>query len=150
MKTTKAKRPVEVSPAIPTLNVALLRKVQRRIKKEPLQFNMNFFFIKLVHIPNCGTAACIAGWTLALNAKKNPLETICEIDSNFIVNKHYTSNPDLADEAATILGIDYSQAMLLFYTYGWPQEFLFASDDDPSYIAKQACKRIDYFIKEGK
>ena len=57
------------------MNVKLLRRVAKRILAEPKQFQMTKFFARKstwvardgkppAEIPNCGTAACIAGWTI--------------------------------------------------------------------------------------
>lgn len=54
------------------MNVKLLRRIIKAIKKEPGQFDMRSWFTRQRGIPNCGTAACIGGWAVALTKRANP------------------------------------------------------------------------------
>lgn len=132
------------------LNVKLLRQVKRQILKEPAQFVMDLFFaqkedipwtsdLERSEIPNCGTAACIAGWTVALSQKKKP------VDAQGLAW-------DDAEVASEHLGLDNGQGAELFYTENWPQELrdqFFASRTLKG-RARVAARRIDAFIKEHR
>lgn len=61
-----------------SLNVRLLRRVQRAIIKEPGRLNMeeglmdlDYAIVNYAHgaSPPCGTVGCIAGWTVALSTR---------------------------------------------------------------------------------
>lgn len=55
------------------MNVELLLKVKDQILKEPRQFVMESWFrLSIRDIPNCGTAACIGGWGIAIEFNENP------------------------------------------------------------------------------
>ena len=94
------------------MNTKLLRRIQKQILKEPRQFDMIGLFNTTLpwKIPNCGTAACIAGWALCLS-------------------KHVT--PEIADRsglatlinAQRLLRLRQSEATRLFFLEGWPEKF---------------------------
>jgi hypothetical protein len=145
------------------LNIPLLRKIQRRIKREPRQFMMSHFFLdNPEEIPNCGTAACIAGWAATLSRKANPARVnhqIKEVTSR--INSHYPDSSSMTEAvAAEKLGLHRDIARRLFYTNHWPNKFesawAEASYDGPNHVplyaerAEIACQRIDYFIKTGE
>lgn len=136
---------------MPKLNVKLLQRVKRKILSEPKQFVMGHWFIDDLSeangdssdlprktIPNCGTAACIAGWTIALGSKQKPSKA-----------RDHGKYP--SDEAATLLGIDPNGQDDLFGLSGW------GSFREPWYKAKTfkgrakvAARRIDAFIKDHR
>src|SRR5882672_9190303 len=105
-----------------------LKEVKKAILAEPRQFIMGEFFAQsdefvfaegnngpnrepARHIPNCNTAACFAGHTIAIYHAKTPREA----------RTTYGFNP--FDQAAFILGLDYDTAACLFYLGRWPYEF---------------------------
>lgn len=128
----------------------LLLDVKARILKEPEQFNMHSFFsdhseTELAKPPNCGTAACIAGWVLSVASKITPAKAW---------EKYFYSGNKIHPSvmAEDILKISGKQVSCLFYVGGWPEQF------ETPYItastmpakAKIAAKRIDYFIRCGE
>lgn len=114
------------------MNVRLLRRIQKQIAKEPKQFDMGFWFERKLpwKIPNCGTAACIGGWAVALHNKVTP----------------ENARKCRRLEPQEILELDYDQAGRLFYKQHWPDKFL-ENLKSPTASAKQAVARIDHFIK---
>lgn len=130
------------------MNTKLLLEVKKQILKEPLQFQMACFFATSLDwdsivkpkykIPNCGTAACIAGWTVAIATKTNPKEAL--------------RNPEclsISISARKALDLSYWQSELLFNMYRWPEEFKFTEKHTPKQRANKAAKFINWFIKTG-
>jgi hypothetical protein len=68
----------------------------------------------------CDTNQCIAGWTVILDGNKVSFH-----DQYLYLNGERHTDTDLINKAADILGIDYEDAHLLFYTmdmeYDWPR-----------------------------
>lgn len=135
---------MKTKKAIPTLNVRLLRKVQKHILDEPKRLDMLQWEYRSTVAP-CGTQACIAGWTTILAKKR--------------VNKR----DDYPRIAAKLLGLKFSanygylvdsdcDAGRLFLSCAWPEQFADAYDVSKSFRhnARVTSRRIDYFIKEGK
>lgn len=139
------------------LNVKLLRRVKNRILKEPRQFIMESVYARAEHvltfsgyghyhadlarktIPNCGTAACIAGWTEALALKTRP--------SKLVGTYPYFGSEDAAGRR---LGLDdWYAGHRLFRTASWPEKFQRAWDAAKTHKAraKVAADRIEHFIK---
>lgn len=141
------------------LNLRLFERVKKNILKEPKQFFMDGLFGSIdglgdfnedlpSEIPNCGTAACIAGHALFLNSKK---KKISEVDD--------PSTHGKLDEAAELLGIvdydgnaDTSLAEELFLAYRWDKDLFdkykrFTEQGKWTARAKVAVKAIDRFIK---
>ncbi len=120
-----------------SLNVKLLRRVRDKILKEPLQFEMSqWYTLALDHpIPNCGTAACIAGWAIALAEKKSPAACY---DTNNIQGK-----------AMRLLGIE-DDPWKLFAVSSWPIRYQnqFYNTGSLKVRARIAARRIDAYIKE--
>jgi hypothetical protein len=119
------------------MNTKLLRRVQRQILKEPKQFQMLSLFtesIDKVHIPNCGTAASIAGWVGCLFKNRKPSKAPRNFD---------------AIEARIILGLDLRGANKLFFFCNWPEKFRkhALKKEGTVEFAKQAARRIEHFIK---
>jgi len=124
----------------------LLRKVQKRILAEPRQFVMwSYFTSSIPNTPNCGTAACIAGWTIAESQKLNPQQ------ANNFVQDHGYDDHELAKKR---LGITHRQANHLFYDESWPAPFRDQYRKLPHNQrmrrARVAVARIEHFIKTGE
>lgn len=118
------------------MNVRLLRRIQKQILKEPRQFQMWDVFSDHADdfaIPNCGTAACIAGWAITITSKTNPAKA-----AN-IINSYR--------KAGTELGLEEWQADMLFNFGRWPAQFQKTSREGTRAFARQAVRRIDHFIK---
>lgn len=147
MKTTK-----------PKPNISLLRKIQKAILKYPNQFNMGWWFQECDSqgdpAGRCGTAACIAGWAVALSRQFNGKKL------NVVKNKTW----DASEKAAELLKIPVeriwppggsvfgSSKHPLFFTEQWPVRFRrqYKNAISAKEAAKAASDRIDYFIKTGK
>jgi len=121
----------------------LLEQVKRNILKHPTQFVMHSYFAYEDSIGNtpggCGTAACIAGWTMHLlkgNATLEETSGIVEVSSTFQV-------------ARKALGLTTEQADNLFRVKNWPAQFRCDLELAPTAgrAAKVAAKRIDHFIR---
>lgn len=113
----------------------LLERIKRQIKKEPKQFIMDAYFWSSYRIPNCGTAACIAGWAVTFgNNFENP-KVACEIFQGYG-----------EDGGRIALGISRRQAVALFNESEWPERF----QGSRNTLAKRAVKRINHFIKTGE
>jgi len=134
------------------MNTELLLKVKQKILDEPKQFIMAEWFAKEWNIneqlsnlepqrvvPNCKTAACIAGWTLCISEQLTP-----DIISR---RKGEIFSPFL--KARQELDISLEQADRLFYTNGWPHilNFKYSNAYTPEERANVAAERIDHFIK---
>lgn len=132
------------------MNVELLQKVAKHISEEPRRFIMDTFVdyadglrdvcdLDAPNVPNhpfpkCGTAACIAGWTVLLMDGK-------EDAGNF------------RQRAMDHLQISRIQADRLFYTEDWPREFCeaYTNATTPTEKVNIAVARINYFIEtDGK
>lgn len=127
------------------LNVKLLRKIERHILEEPRRFMMSRFyaygqpgqpfvapyFDLAPTVPECGTAACIAGWANIL-----------------------TGHDRIADSwnAEQLLGLTDEQGQRLFLIGCWPNPFKarYRLAKTPKTRAKIAAERIEFLIKEGK
>jgi hypothetical protein len=72
------------------MNILLLRQVQQQILREPRQFMMTYVFFEgcndsrlsqeRFRVPNCNTAACIAGWTISISRGTSPKRAREETD----------------------------------------------------------------------
>lgn len=121
----------------------LLRRIKHRILKEPRQFCMSGFFVSsddleaTWEIPNCNTAACIAGWALVLSKNSSPriAREACR-GSGFRIDS----------TARIVLEIDFYQSTRLFYQCNWPLRFQRFDDEGTAEFAQQAAARIDHFI----
>lgn len=121
------------------MNTKLLLQVKEQILKEPDQFTMADWFtswnsIGSMEIPNCGTAACIGGWALAIHKQTTPQKA----------RDYYY----LYHSPARALDLPVLLADKLFYETQWPSEFqrrweqcLTTRDK-----AQVAADRIDHFI----
>lgn len=131
----------------------LLQKVADAIIAEPRQFVMTNWFVERLSrdayrsnpriydiprtIPNCGTAACIAGHVIAIANKMNPREA-----------SHSKSTLHVKHEAARALGIDNELASKLFFVENWGHNFRDAYEEATTVEAraKIAYERIMFFI----
>lgn len=126
------------------MNVELLQKVKEKILEEPLQFAMEEYFTPEVYgmdaprekIPNCGTAACIAGWVLTLHTGKNPREL-------------WLADIPISSRAARLLGLTWEEGDRLFILSGWPFSFgkRYRNAKTPQEQAQIAAERIEHFIE---
>ena len=126
------------------MNKKLLLRVKAQILAEPKQFIMGTWYTNFpdifdgdlwegVKVPNCGTAACIAGWIVALHNN---------IKLNKAIGGHGT--------AAMYLNIRRYEANRLFYVENWPGDLRARWDNAKSLEerAQIAAERIDRFIAE--
>lgn len=137
------------------INIRLLRSIQRAILKEPKQFQMDAWFATQdtdpswydpdmpAKIPNCGTAACIGGWAIALTLKKNPDKA-----------RSYTDRRTMGtfNRAQKVLGLEGNMASRLFIEDNWPDPYKklynrYTEKKQWKRRAQVAVRRIDHFIK---
>ncbi len=127
-----------------------LEAVAVAIEAEPLRIDMDGWCLLkpgdregFISYPECGIVGCIAGWTVALDARRNHA-AIREIGA-------------FGEAAMNILGLSGDQPSRLFYTDGWPARFLDPDADEgvlrgnpqaqtPEYAAVVA-ERIRFFIE---
>lgn len=134
------------------MNVRLLRRVQKQILKEPRQFDMDDYFATKRtlgrNVPNCGTAACIAGWAIALS---HPTRKPRDVASCYYP----------AETAGKLLELpgcndsynDHLCLNSLFLVDSWPLKFKESYNAAKTFTAKAkiAAKRIDHYIEtKGK
>lgn len=112
------------------MNVRLLRRIEKRILKEPGQFNMGVWvrrwFPKSKRRP-CGTEACIAGWACLLSKSGN--------------------SSDFQNTAIRLLGLSSEQSLRLFSFASWPPQFQTTAKEGTLTYARNAVRRIECFIK---
>jgi hypothetical protein len=116
------------------MNKELLLKVKEQILREPRQFQMDAFFTaRDADTPNCGTAACIAGWAIAIHLAKQPSRARRELVG------------DYATYASEILG---HNADRLFYLDEWPDHLYerWLKSESTDECAQIAAEAIDDFI----
>jgi hypothetical protein len=136
------------------INVALLRQVAERIKAHPKAFDMESCFyqstiegaesveeagekLPALLASECGTTACIAGWTVALAQD----EYMPQIGNSL-------------RRARRSLGLDERQASRLFHHDHWPRPFLGQYEGaweeyDRKEMAEVAARRIEHLIQSG-
>jgi hypothetical protein len=132
------------------MNVELLKKVKEYITAHPNRFVMDNFLIKQregetifdaddgkeVKFDQCGTAACIAGWTCLIATEGKVRE-----------------GTNIQRKAGRLLGISPGKQDNLFFTCNWPEHFVsqYLKAATQSSRAKIAARRIDHFIAtEGR
>ena len=103
---------------MPKLNVKLLDRILRHVKKEPRRFNMGQWVDSSVTAP-CGTAACLAGWAVILGDPKGNTKAV---RAKFIhlANNQNGGTPDTSTifkRAMKALGLTYDEAKGMFLTY---------------------------------
>jgi|SRR6267142_3990747 len=125
------------------MNKELLLRVKTQIIAEPKQFVMGTWYTKHpegsegsklwegVIVPNCGTAACIAGWAIALQDRVTPSKATGAIY-----------------KASQYLDILVEAADDLFHANHWPDDLFDRWEDAQSLgeRAQIAAERIDRFI----
>lgn len=134
------------------MNKELLLKIKEQILREPKQFVMGTWFTPFpadsdggdlwdnIKVPNCGTAACIAGWAIALHEGKAP----SEVTGAIIKAENYLI------KAENYLDIEMEDAEDLFYADHWDNDLQDRWDFAKSLEerAQIAAERIDQFIAE--
>lgn len=112
------------------MNIPLLRKIQKRLDKNPELFRMEHWTNEV----SCGTAYCIGGWAMELSG-----------ESADKLNKM----SDSISYAADLLGLTSDEGVRLFVKEDWPPQFV-AAEDEPE-LPSLAIARIDHFIAtEGR
>lgn len=128
----------------PKMNVRLLRRVQKKILKEPEQFLMERWYEHNPEtVPNCGTAACIAGWAVALERRLTPEQARKKIYNPGTIS-------DFIDYAASLLNIGRRDAEALFSRDAWPDDLnseYNKNRNNHKARARIAAERIDRFIE---
>jgi hypothetical protein len=130
------------------MNVELLRKIENHILEEPKRLFMPAFVRRQSRgdvllplnsrgtrdYPECGTAACIAGWAVFLSEDDSTLRTAGEIMAR----------------AMTLLQIGEYSAHRLFLAQEWPLRFWKGGtgDGEPE-TAQMTAARIEHFIDTG-
>lgn len=127
-----------------------LEAVAMAIEAEPKRIDMDaWLHLRLIgrqdlageFYPECGIVGCIAGWVVALSVQQDHT-ALRDID-------------DIGDQAQAMIGITADERNRLFYTEGWPEQFL---DEGALFIAGRhepqtpeyaaiVAKRIRYFIQ---
>lgn len=125
------------------INFELLARVRDHILEEPRRYDQSTLMRDSAIAP-CGTAACIAGWTVILSGGiKNPCNC-----------KDPTCGFDQA--AKDFLRISDNEASILFsWDANWPSPFggayLFAERrDDKAGMAQAAADYINWIIENGR
>lgn len=146
----------------PQPNFKLLRRVRDAILAHPDQFVIDKVFSRRLEVPcpvgGCGTAACIAGWTLRLSGKHRTLSAARKALRTIRARASRGSGPDELDLAAKLLRIppkppfdrDWgSFPHPLFFLDCWPGRFQTAwcETKTPQEQAAVAAARIDDFIR---
>jgi len=133
------------------LNTKLLRKIRNRILARPRQFLMSRYYSKVTDIgkkpSHCGTAACIAGWAVALHKNINPAQASEEYINDF---------SSMWIKATKLIGLENRHAAAsLFTSHNWPRNFYYAyitalSNRNHAQAARVAADRINHLIRTGK
>jgi hypothetical protein len=129
------------------MNVELLRKIENHILEEPKRLFMPAFVRRQEYgdslfatntlvareYPECGTAACIAGWAVFLNENLKSL-----------------NSPEIMFKACALLQITTDEGRRLFLPQEWPLQFKRGGtgDGEPE-TAEVTVDRIEHFIKTG-
>lgn len=144
------------------LNIPMLRRIQAHILEEPRRLNMStwgkcglepgdeidrnyeqgiaggdFHCLTPQSCPPCGTAGCLAGWTVMLEALDRGV-------------RPYFGQCSMADvEAVRILGLDAKEAPKLFYPDNWDSDFWseYKQATTPLELADITSRYIDWFIE---
>lgn len=129
------------------MNIKLLNEVKRAILAHPTQVNMdswfNSFGPRSVKPKGCGTAGCIAGWALYLDAKKkNKPLTLQDVWAHWNRTREYESRA-----ASCLLELDNWER--LFLIDEWPDAFIvkLQKAKTPKGYARVVAQRIDKFIE---
>jgi hypothetical protein len=110
------------------------------------------------NIPNCGTAACLAGWAVTYKYAKHkkPAEVWDRYANNDSTWRTFNGDyrmqggygvTNVMPEATEILGLTKDQAEKLFMFDNWPKQFKVTEYEGSLEFAQQAVSRIEHFIK---
>jgi hypothetical protein len=138
--------------------IALLRKVQEKIRTEPEAYDQATYG----RIDGCGTACCIAGWACILSGKYSVRASAWSSVAVFYgtaLGEHTYASAG----AGKLLGLNAAEADILFASDAgrWPEPFgsEWAVTDrrvwgsgvpDRSAYADIAVRYIDYIIENGR
>jgi hypothetical protein len=126
-----------------TINIPLLRQVQRKLDKHYDQFDMGWWVNNLNISFECRTTMCIAGWCGVITGKPAP-----ESDRISATLRHLDQ---VTEYYAEMLGVSFESAQRLFFVNRWPAEFdkqytaAWLAHDQPAMVGV-ANRRIDHFI----
>jgi|SRR5918992_2557049 hypothetical protein len=148
------------------LNIELLKKVRDKIATTPEAYDQETWG-RVEEAAPCGTAACIAGWTITLD-EKIPLGKLHCLgrSGDFLVANEYLHVNDVARDS---LGLTDQEADILFtsepggewedydgngegvYGGGWPEPFASQWRNGSEYERPQiAIAYLDHIIFTGK
>lgn len=133
------------------MNIKLLKKVRDKILQEPTQFGMYSWYSKMSYAANCGTTACIAGWTVVIANKTTPLREYTIVLTNKITNSKEYDVLYTETKASNLLNLTHSQCKELFYNYNWPIKFrepYLVGEPGSLERASIAYNFINWFIKK--
>lgn len=103
------------------MNVKLLRRIQRMIKRRPLQFNMDSWFgtketfLDEPDIPACGTTGCIAGWAITLDLTGKHKKAEPKKAAYFMETRN-----NYQARASQLLDVPIYIGKRLYFIEGWP------------------------------
>lgn len=117
------------------MNIKLLRRIQRQIKREPRRFVMDQYFTAPygAETSRCLSAACIAGWAITFTKTKSGKPS--QVPPRY--HKYH-----IAQKA---LNLTEDQCEALFYEAGWPAKFKRGGP-----LWKRAIARIEHLIETGE
>lgn len=136
------------------MNKTLLRRIRNHILAEPRRLVMDSYILDKSYadekvkdqdsacneynFAKCGTAACIAGWTVLLSSLPNCLEP--------------SIMSAIEPRAIRALKITHLQAFRLFNVDKWPEKFqkAYRACKVIKTKARIAADRINHFIKTGR
>lgn len=141
------------------LNIELFRAVREKIATVPVAYDQEQFGRPEESAP-CGTAACIAGWTVVL-ADAMPVDLVRHAAIGDPINKEQGLFKTIPDKAMELLGLTSAEANVLFaphpegdYDYdepGWPTPFCYQWEDSPKEERPRiAVAYLDHIIETGK
>lgn len=121
------------------MNIELITKVRDLVAEKPDEnFNMNYW-VKVLYgadkpepfevsqdgeIMTCGTAMCLAGWTLFVQEEMKPLE------KEVICHTGYSDSHGVGRTAGELLELTEAQAKILFYRDNWPERYKFDIENE--------------------
>lgn len=123
------------------MNVKLLKQIRKAILNQPRQFDMRGWFVTSANTPNCGTAACIAGWAIALSNNMNPLAA---------EDYAYNTSQTIPILARKLLQMPLGRSDIIFHSYLWPEPFCADFHKARSHKARAsvAAKFLTHLIKQ--
>lgn len=148
--------PATTATKKPKLNRRAIRTVIKAIEnidKQGLAFNMKVFGETNVRAfkkagatrftPECGTAACVAGFTMGIFKVNGERRISDNIGRNLLKYQEHSNAKIGMDAAAKILGLDNIDRDLLFTPndYEWHPE---------RFTPRRAIRTLQYLLKTGK